>query len=187
MLFSELGHPSDLIEFQSRSGPLRVARKGDRLTLDFPTQPPRPVEAPAALRAGLGAEPAHCLAAGDYLAVYESEEALAGLDPDFSTLAGLDRRGIIATAPADRFDFVVRFFAPALGIPEDPVTGSAYTQLAPYWAQRLGRDRLRARQISRRGGNVECELAGERVLIGGRAVKYLQGQIELEGSDALPS
>jgi PhzF family phenazine biosynthesis protein len=184
VLFERHGHAGDTIRFQSRSGELRVTRADDWLTLDFPAQPPVPVERVPALVHGLGRVPSELLAAEDYLAVFGDAETVAGLRPDFALLAGLDRRGVIATAPGKEHDFVVRFFAPGLGVPEDPVTGSAFTQLAPYWAERLGRAPLRARQISARGGEVICEPRGDRVLISGRAAAYLAGVITVPaGSD----
>jgi PhzF family phenazine biosynthesis protein len=124
VLFSELSHPGDRIRFSSRSGPLSVTRNGDCLTLDFPAQPPSPINPPDRLLEGLGLAPSECLAREDYLAVFRSEHEVASLAPDAGLLASLDRRGVIATAPSDRFDFVCRFFAPALGVPEDPVTGA---------------------------------------------------------------
>jgi len=179
VLFNVLGAPGERLDFDSRSGPLSVARDGDWLTLDFPAQPPSPVApgAAQALAKALGRTPADVLGAEDYLAIFESEADVAALAPDFAALARLDRRGVIATAPSDRYDFVARFFAPALGVPEDPVTGSAFTQLGPYWSERFGRSRLRARQISARGGEVRCQMRGGRVLISGRAVPYLEGVI----------
>lgn len=177
VLFNELGFAGDSIRFLSRSGELRVARDDDWLTLDFPAQPPVPVVRSPELVRGLGRAPAELLAAADYLAVFDDARQVAALRPDFSLLERLDRRGVIATAPGDDVDFVTRFFAPALAVPEDPVTGSAFTQLGPYWADRLGRSPLRARQISARGGEVICEPRGDRVLISGRAAAYLSGTI----------
>ena len=177
VLFNERGYAGDTVQFQSRSGELRVSRDDDWLTLDFPAQPPVPVARSPELVRGLGRAPSELLAAEDYLAVFEDAGQVADLRPDFTLLARLDRRGVIATAPAEEVDFVTRFFAPGLAVPEDPVTGSAFTQLGPYWAARLGRKRLRARQISARGGEVICEPRGDRVLISGRAVAYLAGTI----------
>lgn len=180
VLFSELGQLGERLQFQSRSGVLNVTRRGELLTLDFPAQPPVPTRPPADLVAGLGDEPAYVLAGEDYMAVFGTEQEVAALRPDFSLLSRLDRRGLIVTAPSGRHDFVTRFFAPALGVPEDPVTGSAFTQLAPYWSRRLGKQRLQARQISARGGDVVCELSGDRVLISGTALTFMRGEIELQ-------
>ena len=177
VLFNELGHAGDSIRFLSRSGALSVSRDDAWLTLDFPAQPPVPVGRSPELVKGLGRAPTELLAAEDYLAVFADAGQVAALRPDFTLLARLDRRGVIATAPGVDHDFVVRFFAPSLAVPEDPVTGSAFTQLAPYWAGRLGRSPLRARQISARGGEVVCEPRGDRVLISGRAAGYLSGTI----------
>jgi predicted PhzF superfamily epimerase YddE/YHI9 len=121
------------------------------------------------------------LSSRDLMAVYEREEDVRGLVPDMRKVAAFDVTGVIATAPGSECDFVSRFFAPAVGIPEDPVTGSAHCTLVPYWARRLGKTTLRARQISPRGGELFCELRGDRVEISGRAVKYLEGTIEVPG------
>jgi PhzF family phenazine biosynthesis protein len=168
------------IEFKSQSGPLAVERDGELLVLDFPSRPAAACEAPEALVRGLGSAPLEVLGSRDYLCVYEREEDVASLRPDMSLLAGLDRFGVIATAPGSgAVDFVSRFFAPGDGIPEDPVTGSAHCTLIPYWSRRLGKSHLSARQISARGGELSCSLAGDRVKIGGRAVTYLRGEIEV--------
>jgi predicted PhzF superfamily epimerase YddE/YHI9 len=129
---------------------------------------------------GLGARPTSALKSRDYLAVFDSAETVRALTPDFAMLKTLDCLGIIATAPGDDCDFVSRFFAPAAGVDEDPVTGSAHCTLIPYWAARLGKNKLFARQISRRGGELFCELVGDRVRIGGKAVLYLRGEIVLD-------
>jgi PhzF family phenazine biosynthesis protein len=163
-----------------KAGDLAVTREGDLLALDFPAWPPRPCLAPADLVAALGRQPAVVFAARDYLAVYDDPEDVAALAPDFSGLARLDRFAVIVTAPGKgEIDFVSRFFAPAQGVDEDPVTGSAHCTLIPYWAGRLGKTRLVARQLSRRGGSLHCTLDGDRVTIAGRAVLYLAGAIEI--------
>ena len=163
-----------------RAGDLAVTRDGEMLALDFPSWPPRTCAAPAGLDKALGREPAAVLAARDYLAVYDSAEEVASLTPDFAAIARLDRFAVIATAPgAGGIDFVSRFFAPAQGVDEDPVTGSAHCILIPYWVDRLGKSRLQARQLSRRGGSLSCELSGERVAIAGRVIPYLTGAIEI--------
>ena len=169
----------DAVAFTSLSGPLRVTQSDQLLTLDFPAQPATRCDIPNALVEGLGATPSACLQQEDYIAVFEQEEDVLALEPDHPILQKLDLRGVIATAPAGEYDFVVRFFAPKLGIPEDPVTGSAYTKLAPYWSQRFGKAILRAKQCSKRGGEVICEHQGDRVLISGHAVKYLEGEIDI--------
>jgi PhzF family phenazine biosynthesis protein len=165
------------VTFQSRSGPLAVARDGELLTMDFPAWEAAPCEAPAALLEGLGTPPVEVLGTRDYLALYRTEEEVRALRPDMERLRTLDRLGVIVTAPGSGWDFVSRFFAPGAGIPEDPVTGSAHCTLAPYWAARLGKSVLRARQVSPRGGELFCECRGDRLLISGQAVCYLEGTI----------
>jgi PhzF family phenazine biosynthesis protein len=162
-----------------RAGVLAVSRQGDGLAMDFPARPAERVATPAGLAAALGAEPAEVLALSrDYLAVFDGAEQVEALRPDFAALSRLDRFAVIVTAPGDGgADFVSRFFAPALGIDEDPVTGSAHCTLAPYWAGRLGKRRLRARQVSARGGDLDCELKGDRVVLAGQAALYLEGWI----------
>ena len=183
VLFRHLGAAAEVLTFHSKSGPLRVSRRAadGRLTLDFPAQPPQPLpQHPDGLLDGLRATPQHVLAGPDLLAVFDTEAEVLALRPDLAHLARVPYRGIIVTAPgADGIDFVSRFFGPQVGVPEDPVTGSAHTQLVPYWAARLGKPELRARQVSARGGDLWCELRGDRVLISGYAVTYLRGEIEV--------
>lgn len=179
VVFTEKHFVGSAIRFHSRSGGLTVSRAGDILTLDFPSRPAVICTGPPDLAAGLGAAPAAVWKARDYLAVFADEQAVQSLRPDFNLLRQLDCLGIIATAPGRDCDFVSRFFAPQAGVDEDPVTGSAHCTLIPYWAHRLGKTRLFARQISPRGGELHCELAAGRVRIGGRAVLYLRGQIEI--------
>jgi predicted PhzF superfamily epimerase YddE/YHI9 len=179
VIFEHLGCREDVIRFDTRSGELTVTRDGDLFTLDFPARPAVPCEAPPQLLAGLGRRPQSTAKARDYLAVFASEQEVAELQPDMAALAQLDSLGIIATAPGSTCDFVSRFFAPQAGIPEDPVTGSAHSTLIPYWSARLGKQRLFARQISARGGELFCEDRGSRVGIGGRAVTYSTGFIRL--------
>jgi predicted PhzF superfamily epimerase YddE/YHI9 len=131
--------------------------------------------------AGLGARPALILGARDYLCVFEREEQVRALTPDMATLAATDRFAVIVTAPGRECDFVSRFFAPAQGVPEDPVTGSAHCTLIPYWSRRLGQKTLFARQLSRRRGELWCEDRGDRVRIGGGAIKFLEGEIDVPG------
>jgi PhzF family phenazine biosynthesis protein len=179
VLFTERGVNAGSIHFHSRSGVLTVSRAHDLLTLDFPSRPPSPCPAPEDLVRGLGTKPRDVLKSRDYLAVFASEAEVRALKPDFVVLRTLDCLGIIVTAPGDNCDFVSRFFAPAAGITEDPVTGSAHCTLIPYWSRRLGKLTLRARQISARGGELLCRAAGERVFIGGRATIYLRGEIQI--------
>jgi PhzF family phenazine biosynthesis protein len=167
------------VRFQTRSGPLSVSRDGERLAMDFPARPPAACAPLAGLEQALGAAPRDLLKARDHMAVFASEAEVRALRPDMEALRRLDCFGVIATAPGDSADFVSRFFAPAIGIPEDPVTGSSHCTLVPYWARRLGRSRLHARQVSARGGELVCEDLGERVRIAGSAVLYLEGSVTL--------
>jgi len=164
-----------------KAGTLTVTRDADMLAMDFPARPAAPTEAPAGLLEALGGAPRTVLRARDYLIVYDSAAEIAALAPDFAALAQVkDCWAAIATAPGeDGVDFVSRFFAPAQGVPEDPATGSSHCTLTPYWAERLGKMTLEARQLSRRGGALRCTLNGDRVSIAGRAVLYLKGQIEV--------
>lgn len=177
VLFNCLGYEGSEICFDSLSGPLTVIKNGDLFTLDFPNQKPAICEAPEALIQGLGKHHLQCLVNEDYVAVFASEAEVAAIKPDFRALEELDRRGVIVTAPGEKSDFVARFFAPKLGVLEDPVTGSAYTQIAPLWAEQLGKTSLSAIQISPRTGKLQCEVKGDRVLISGKAVQYLEGSI----------
>jgi len=169
----------DEVRFQSRSGELRVAREGERLTLDFPVLPMEGCEVPEEMKTGLGIRPVEVYRGMDYMAVLESEEQVLSLNPEFHILRRFGLRGVIVTAPGIEVDFVCRYFAPAYGIDEDPVTGSAHCALAPYWAKRLGRPDLTARQLSRRGGSLFCRVQNGRVLISGRVIPYLTGTIRL--------
>lgn len=163
-----------------KAGRLEVTGEGDLLALDFPAWPALPREPPPGLVEALGYAPEAVLAARDYLAVYRDAGQVIALAPDFRALGRLDCHAVIVTAPGgDGVDFVSRFFAPAQGVDEDPVTGSSHCTLTPYWADRLGKTRLSARQVSRRGGALSCTLRGDRVTIGGRAALYLTGTIEL--------
>jgi PhzF family phenazine biosynthesis protein len=155
------------------------------VTLDFPAAAPAAREPVDGLAGALGAAPAEVHGTGelrDVLAVFEDEAVVRGLAPNMDALAEVSRRedirGVVATAPGTDGDFVSRFFSPADGIPEDPVTGSAHTALAPFWAQRLVSTRLVGRQLSPRGGSIQTELAGERVLLSGRAVLVLDGDLQ---------
>lgn len=180
--FRHLAPHADAVVFNSLSGPLTVTRDGDVLTLDFPAAALTPAAAPALLEAALGARPLEVYAAEDWLVVLGSAAQVRALRPSMALLRQLERRGVIVTARGDDCDFVSRFFAPNYGIDEDPVTGSAHTALTPYWALKLGKLQLQARQLSARGGELHCELKGQRVLIGGRVVPYLDGTIHLPDS-----
>jgi len=183
ILFSELGRKANTVRFHSKSGILTVTRNGDVLTLDFPSRPPKPCTVPEALIRGLGKKPTQVLKARDYFALYDTPEDVRSLKPDLALLGTLDEK-VIVTAPGVDCDFVSRFFAPTAGVPEDPVTGSAHCTLIPYWSARLGKTKMFARQVSKRGGELFCELTGDRVLIGGKAVLYSRGQIEIDDASA---
>jgi predicted PhzF superfamily epimerase YddE/YHI9 len=167
--------------FHSASGPLTVDRLGAGYVMDFPARPSERIPSPPGLAEALGAVPAEVFANEfSYLAVFENGAVLRALAPDMPAVARLDRFGIIVTAPGNGdFDFLSRFFAPAKGIPEDPVTGSAHCMLAPYWSGRLGKTEFRAFQCSPRGGEVICRLKGNRVELEGSCVFYLEGQVEI--------
>jgi PhzF family phenazine biosynthesis protein len=167
------------VDFSTKSGMLTVERDGPLLSMDFPARPASACDAPADLVEGLGAEPEATLMSRDYLVVYDSAEKITSLRPDMARLLKVEGLGVIATAPGEDVDFVSRFFAPKAGIPEDPVTGSAHSTLIPYWSKRLGKKKLHARQISKRGGELFCEDCGERVKIAGHAVTYMEGFISL--------
>ncbi|RMH01130.1 MAG: PhzF family phenazine biosynthesis protein [Planctomycetota bacterium] len=183
VVFRYLAPGAARVRFRSAGGPLAVRQAGELLELDFPARPPRPSAHASAVAAALGTVPREVLEADDLMAVLADEEEVRALAPDLPAVAALPGRGLIATAPggASGADFVSRFFAPGVGVPEDPATGSAHCALIPYWAGRLGRTELHALQLSARVGELFCRLAadGERVAIAGRVFPYLSGRIEL--------
>lgn len=180
VLFSHLGHSDATILFTCNSGALAVTRQEDgSLSLDLPRQEVSACPAPEGLVQALGIRPRGCYSGEDLLVELDSAAAVAALKPDFGALATLPWRGIIVTAAGADCDLVCRFFAPAVGINEDPVTGSAYTKLAPFWAERLGRAQLTARQLSPRGGHLSCQVKGNRVLLHGRALTVIRGELLL--------
>ena len=173
-------YPGDTIHLASKSGPLKVRREGELLVLDFPAGRPAPALAPPGLVDALGRDPVETLkGTTDYLMVYEAEEDVATLTPNIADLARVDARGIVVTAPGRQVDFVSRFFAPRVGVAEDPVTGSAHTMLTPYWSARLGKPVLSAMQLSKRQGRLRCRMAGDRVEIAGKAIPYMAGTITI--------
>ena len=172
-----IGYDHETVRFSSRSGDLFVRKNGDSLSMDFPSQPGSPCSTPQALVDGLGKIPVEVLASEDYLTVFGSEEDILSIQPDFITLGKLDLRGVIITAQGKEVDFVSRFFCPKLGVNEDPVTGSAHCALTPYWAEKRGKTKLSARQLSKRTGSLECELKGDRIIITGKAVTYMEAKI----------
>lgn len=174
------------IRFHTRSGVLTVAQNqggnGDSFEMDFPAMPAQPCETPVGLLPALGLKAALVTKSRDYLVVVDQAEQVRTLSPDFAALAELDIgiSGAIVTAPGEGdVDYVCRFFAPSIGINEDPATGSIHCTLAPYWAPRLGKETLRAQQLSARGGRVQCSIGGDRVKIAGNARLYLHGTIEI--------
>lgn len=177
VIFNHLGRKSETIRFQSQSGELRVDKRGELLVLDFPAQVANECDPPPILADGLRARPKTAWQGRDHFAVFAREEDVAAIVPDFDILAQVDAQGVCVTAPGNDCDFVSRFFAPRAGIPEDPVTGSTHCVLIPYWAKRLGKKHLHARQLSKRGGELFCEDRDDRVGIGGNAVTYLEGKI----------
>ena len=179
VLFNILGYNKERIEFETKSGVLTVLKKDDWLVMDFPAQTPVPCNVPYEIVKAFDRAPIECLRSEDYIVVFETEGDILSIKPDLAYLKKLDLRGVIITAKSRQYDFVSRFFAPKYGIDEDPVTGSAHTQLIPYWAMKLDKTEMRAKQVSHRGGELVCELRNDRVLISGKAVKFLEGKIEL--------
>ncbi|HEY1024791.1 MAG TPA: PhzF family phenazine biosynthesis protein [Sphingobacteriaceae bacterium] len=182
ILFTQLGYQADVIRFHTvNAGILTVAKEDDIYTLDFPSRMPERTDAPDGLIEALGSkQPVEVLRSRDYMVVYDSEEDVLNVNPDFNALSRIEGVGIIVTARGYTSDFVSRFFAPAAGIPEDPVTGSAHCNLIPYWAQKLGKNQLHAFQVSSRRGELWCQFKDDRVLMSGKAVIYLKGEIYLD-------
>lgn len=174
--------PGENARFATKSGELRAARRGDLIELDFPSKPEEPAEPPQNLLEAVGVKPAYLgRNVFDYLLLLPSETAVRAVAPDFGLLRTVSVRGVIVTAPASTpgYDFVSRFFAPAVGVDEDPVTGSAHCCLGPFWATRLGKAELSAYQASARGGAMQVRVAGSRVVLGGRAVTVLRGELSV--------
>jgi len=183
VVFNELGFKGRRVRFDSKSGPLFVERDGDELALDFPSWPPERVEVTPLMARAFGAQPVEAWAGRDLLCLFADEDTVRCLQPEHAAFHQLPYICNIASAQGRTgggFDFVSRVFCPEVGIPEDPVTGSAHSLLTPFWAGRLGKTRLSAYQASRRGGRLGCELLGDRVRIAGRAALYLRGEITLE-------
>ena len=181
VIFNEMICTDAELVFHSKSGPLKVSKirqyNKDLIVLDFPTQKPIECDAPQGLGDALGIDISVCLKNEIYIVVLDSEEEVVRLTPNFTKLLNLGIRGVTVTAVSSNYDFINRYFAPLIGINEDSVTGSAYTKLIPYWSQKLNKKRMTAKQASDRGGEVFCELVGDRVNIAGTAVKYLSGKI----------
>jgi PhzF family phenazine biosynthesis protein len=179
VLFTHLGYQKPEICFTSKSGDLLVTKTAEGLEMDFPVSMPKPITPPDNLLLGLGIKPKAVLAAFDYIIELEDEQAVIDLSPDFALWKTLDLRGVLVTAPSHHVDFVSRCFFPKLNVDEDPVTGSAHCELAPYWAHKLSRNSLEAKQLSARTGLISCQLQGDRVLLTGKVVDYMRGEITL--------
>ncbi|HYP08574.1 MAG TPA: PhzF family phenazine biosynthesis protein [Bryobacteraceae bacterium] len=182
VIFNYLSPDKHNLRFRAQAGELRVSREGEAgvLSLDFPSRPPEPVEPdPRIVDALGGASPSETWKARDHLYVFKTEAEVRALKPDFARLRAVEMYALTVTAPGDDCDFVSRFFAPGHGIDEDPVTGSAHCTLIPFWAKRLGKNVLHARQVSRRGGELFCELKGDRVKIAGHVALYAKSTLTL--------
>ncbi len=175
---------ADSVSFETKSGWLHVVNDEDVFKMDFPSREALPVKCPEIVSKALGAEPVEVLKARDLMVVFDDPQIIRNMQPDINLLAQIrDALGVIVTAPDKKYDFLSRFFAPNVGVPEDPVTGSAHCTLIPYWAKRLNKDRLLAFQASSRGGEIFCEYRGDRVVIGGKAVLFARGEILLSEVD----
>jgi len=181
VIYQHLDGEKESLHFDTRSGPLRVSREGDKLSMDFPARPPSPLSMEEALAEALGVEVQYVGKSRDILVRLENEQTLRNLNPRLDLIAKLDCVGVIATARGEEgVDFVSRFFAPQVGVPEDPVTGSAHSTLIPYWGKELGKTEMFALQVSPRGGELWTRWEGERVSIKGEARTYLEGMISID-------
>ncbi len=180
VIFSFIEPSLSTVEFDTLSGTLIVNRAGKLLSMDFPSRKPEPFDKLPIISKALGIEPSEVLKSRDLMVVFEDEDTIRKMNPDFEILKEIpDVLGVIVTAPGKQSDFVSRFFAPKVGVLEDPVTGSSHCTLIPYWAERLGKNSLYALQLSKRGGELFCENKGDRVTISGQAVLYAKGKIYL--------
>ncbi len=179
VLFECMGYERDIIEFSTKSGILEVRKDENNFIMDFPIQTIAPCDISQKIEQAFGVKPLATFASMDYIVIFEHEEEVTNATPNLTILKALDLRGVCITSKSEKYDFVTRFFAPKYGIDEDPVTGSAFTQLVSYWKEILKKDEFFAKQLSARGGEVSCLLKGERVEIRGEAVKYLEGMIEV--------
>ena len=178
VLFDVLNYQSNSVSFESRSGLLTVTKNKNMLTLNFPTDNIQPVEVNDALLKCFDLKPVEIYSGrDDFMFIYNSQSEVENIKPDFNAIAGFKKRGIIITAKGNDFDLVSRYFAPAFGIKEDPVTGSAHTTLTPYWTKKLGKTELTAMQLSERKGFLQCKYLDDRVEISGEAKLYLVGEI----------
>ncbi|RYD93326.1 MAG: PhzF family phenazine biosynthesis protein, partial [Sphingobacteriales bacterium] len=173
-------HVQDIHFTTEKVGPLKASAKDGLYTLDFPARMPEPCEAPEGLLRSLGISTAvEIRRSRDYFVVLPSEDAVLAVEPDYTIMKELDTIGVIVTAKGREADIVSRCFYPGAGIPEDPVTGSAHCNVVPFWAQKLGTNKLHCRQLSARGGDLWCSLEGDRVLMSGKCALFLQGEISL--------
>jgi PhzF family phenazine biosynthesis protein len=179
VFYDHLGYDQEEIRFHSNSGELTVRKKEGMYWMNFPSNPPEAIPVPKLLPDALGSIPIYTGVNTDLLVLFDDPERVQKMNPDLSLLDRMEVRGVIVTAPGKEVDFVSRFFAPSVGVPEDPVTGSAHTVLTPFWSRRLKKERLQAKQISRRGGTLTCVQKGSRVEIGGKAITYLVGDIQI--------
>ncbi|MCO4321720.1 PhzF family phenazine biosynthesis protein [Aliidiomarina quisquiliarum] len=177
VIFNQLAYSKPEIVFHTRSGPLKVTRNEPGYSMDFPATPLMATEVPQALIDGLGKAPIQVLAGFDYVAVYNSEADVQSLTPNLAMFQQIGLRGVVVTAPGTEVDFVSRCFFPKLRVDEDPVTGSAHCELAPYWAARLGKSKLTACQLSKRGGKIVCEMKNDRVVLNGQCADYMTAEI----------
>ncbi len=181
VIFNELQWPKDEVSFITQSGRLVVTRSDLGLTMNFPSRPPQAADVPQGLLNALGVtQVLYSGYARDWLVELESEAAVQALTPDFAEFMKHSDRALIACAKGDKVDFVSRFFAPEYGVDEDPVTGSAHCTSVPYWAEKLGKNTLQAKQISARGGDLFCQLDGERVFMSGHCVLFMKGEVHLD-------
>ena len=180
VLFNHLNYDKNEILFESRSGILKVMKEDGHMVMNFPSSKVEAKYIPTNLKTAFNVHPMKCyIGREDLMFVFQKEEDIKRLKPNFTTLGESTKRGVICTARSDKYDFVSRFFAPAVGINEDPVTGSAHTMLIPYWADQLSKTKMIAKQISQRGGILYCNYLGDRVEIGGKAITYMQGEITI--------
>ena len=177
VIFNYMGYNKDQILFQSKSGELTIGKKDDEIEMDFPIMSPKRCKTPQGIVDAFGKAPSVCLLNEDYIAVYDDENFVKTVKPNFEKIKQLDQRAVMVTAKSEQYDFVSRFFIPNHGIDEDPVTGSSFTKLIPYWARVLQKSKFVAKQVSKRGGVVRCQIEGDRVKISGRAILYLKGEI----------
>lgn len=179
IIFTELGYTNNQIRFDCLSGELIVQKTETGYRMDFPSQPAEVCDRFAQAESAFGKRPIACLSHEDYVLVFDDENFVRNVQVDTNQLKSWDLRGVIITAASKEYDFISRFFAPNYGIDEDPVTGSSYTKLIPYWANELDKPTMFAKQVSKRGGEVHCELKGDRVLISGKCISYLTGTITI--------